>query len=199
MGSIAFVALMIFAYFLGGIPFGLLYGRLFADVDIRSMGSGNIGATNVNRILGRKLGAATLLSDVLKAVGATLLAALLLNNPTQVAFVGFMTVLGHCFPIYLKFQGGKGVATAFGMAIVVAPFTALISLVIWLVTFRLSKLSSLGALVSALFMPFLVYVEKDLERALVFLLMVALIVLRHRENIDRLRKGKELSSKSSSD
>lgn len=199
MGSIAFVALVIFAYFLGGIPFGLLYGRLFADIDIRSMGSGNIGATNVNRVLGRKLGAATLLSDVLKAVAATLLAAFLLKNPTQVAFVGFMTVVGHCFPIYLKFQGGKGVATAFGMALVVAPLTALVSLMIWLLTFRLTKISSLGALVSAAFMPFFVYVERDLERALVFCLMLVLIVIRHRENIDRLRKGKELSSRSSAD
>jgi glycerol-3-phosphate acyltransferase PlsY len=194
MASATFIMLVIFAYFLGGIPFGLLYGRLFADVDIRSMGSGNIGATNVNRILGRKLGAATLLSDILKAVFATLLAYLLLADPVEIAFVGLMTVVGHCFPIYLRFQGGKGVATALGVLAVVAPLTALATLGLWLLTFRISKISALGALVSASFVPFLVYIEKDFQRSLVFAAMVILIIFRHKENIERIRKGKELKS-----
>jgi len=193
MASATFVALIVFAYFVGGIPFGLLYGRLFADVDIRSIGSGNIGATNVNRILGRKLGAATLLSDILKAVFTTLLAAFLLSHPLQIAFIGVVTVIGHCFPIYLGFKGGKGVATALGVMFVVAPLSALVASAIWLLTFRLSKLSSLGALAASASVPFSVYVERSFGHALLFLLLVIVVVLRHRENIERLRQGKELS------
>jgi len=191
MASATFVMLILFAYFLGGLPFGLLYGRLFADIDIRSMGSGNIGATNVNRVLGRKLGAATLLSDILKAVFASLLAWVLLSNPLEIAFVGCMTVIGHCFPIYLRFKGGKGVATAFGVLIVVAPVSALISMGIWLITFRVSKISSLGAMLAAASIPFTTYVEKDFAHAVLFFLLVLVVLFRHRENIDRLRKGKE--------
>ncbi|TVQ78828.1 MAG: glycerol-3-phosphate 1-O-acyltransferase [Bradymonadales bacterium] len=192
MASATFVLLILFAYLLGGVPFGLLYGRIFADVDIRSVGSGNIGATNVNRILGRKLGAATLLSDTLKAVCTCLLATLLLSNPYEIAFVGLMTVVGHCFPIYLKFQGGKGVATTFGVALVIAPLSGLVALGVWLISFRLSKLSAVGALASAISLPFLVYIEKDFGRALIFLGIVMMVVLRHRENIQRLRTGEEL-------
>src|SRR4051812_3810986 len=111
-----FWLLIFFAYCLGGVPFGLLLGRIFADVDVREMGSGNIGATNVNRVLGRKLGAATLLCDVLKGVFCVLLGRFLLYNDTvDAAWIGFAAFMGHCFPIYLKFQGGKGVATMYGI------------------------------------------------------------------------------------
>lgn len=184
--------LILFAYLIGGIPFGLILGRIFADVDIRSHGSGNIGATNVNRILGRKLGAATLLCDVLKALIPSLLARIFLETELQVAAVGLSAVLGHCFPIYLQFKGGKGVATAFGAFLVMSPIAAAIAIVIWIVAFRVSKISAMGALAAAGAIPILVYFEKSWKVALVAFIISLVVILRHKENIERMRNKSEL-------
>lgn len=188
--SLSFVLLLVFAYLLGAVPFGLLWGRIFADVDIRDFGSGNIGATNMNRILGKKLGAATLASDILKAVFVVVLAELFLRDKLQASLVGFAAIVGHCYPIYLKFKGGKGVATTFGTILVISPVTALVAAVIWIIVFRISKISALSALVAAIVIPFLLYFEQGLKVAEVFLLVVVLIFIRHKSNIQRIREGK---------
>ncbi len=187
-----FVLLMAFAYLLGGVPFGLLFGRMFADVDVRDFGSGNIGATNVNRVLGRKLGAATLAADVIKGLIPVGLALILLSDPLQQLWVGLAAVVGHIFPLYLKFQGGKGVATAFGVLTLLVPKSAFLGLLTWLVVVRLSKVSALGALSACLVIPaatFFIYA--DLQISLLVLGLMILIVYRHKENIQRLRSGSE--------
>lgn len=190
---ITFYLLCVFAYLVGAIPFGLLMGRLFADVDVRTMGSGNIGATNVNRVLGRKLGAATLFCDVLKGVFVVFLAQILLHgNIDQMMWVGFAAFLGHCFPIYLKFQGGKGVATSFGVLAPICFKACLIGVVVWIVVVRLSKVSALGALVASLVMPAaLYYFERDVSLTAVFSAMMVILVYRHKDNIQRLRTKSE--------
>jgi glycerol-3-phosphate acyltransferase PlsY len=195
-----YALLIIFAYLLGSVPFGLLLGRIFADVDIREFGSKNIGATNVNRILGRKLGAATLLADVLKGLLPVLLARLLGETPIEQLWVGFAAFAGHIFPIYLKFRGGKGVATALGVVLPIAPLSALIAVGLWLLVVRLSKVSALGALVASLSIPVSsFFMDSDWRITGILLLMVILIIYRHRENIERLRSGKEIPLNSSSE
>lgn len=188
--SLSFFLLLIFSYAVGGIPFGLLFGRLFADIDIRSHGSGNIGATNVNRVLGRKLGAATLLADVLKGLFLVLLARILFGDPILEAWVAFAAVIGHCFPVYLRFQGGKGVATAFGGLLAVAPWAAFIGLAVWVTVVKISRISAVGALSAAVIIPPAIWITTaDFYLTIIFAVMMFLVVLRHRDNIKRLRAG----------
>lgn len=192
--SVTFYLLIIFAYLIGSVPFGLLLGRVFADIDIRDHGSGNIGATNVNRVLGRKLGASTLLCDILKALGPTSLALFFLQDDILAAYVGLATIVGHCFPIFLKFRGGKGVATAFGTVSIVATIPAVIAFVVWMVVVRLTKISALGALVASISLPISVFLlEGSWELTIIVSVMVILVISRHKSNIQRLWSGKENS------
>ena len=185
-----------FAYLLGGVPFGLLWGRIFADIDVRDFGSGNIGATNVNRILGRKLGAATLLSDVLKSVLCVFLAKTFGMSIFEMALVGLAAVVGHCYPIYLRFRGGKGVATALGACLLITPLAAFVAVATWLFVFRMSRISALSALIAALILLLAALVEThwSISVGSVYLIMVVIILIRHKDNIQRMRKGVELSS-----
>lgn len=187
-----FFFLIAFAYFIGSIPFGLLFGRLLADVDVREFGSGNIGATNVNRVLGRKLGAFTLMADVLKGLVPVVLAQILLGDPLQAAWVGVAAFIGHVFPIYLKFHGGKGVATAFGVILPIAFWSGIIGLVVWILVVRISKVSALGALVASLTIPITAFfLSNDWRLAAILLGMMAIVIYRHKENIQRMKVGKE--------
>lgn len=194
--SLSFFLLLMFAYLLGGVPFGLLWGRIFADIDVRDFGSGNIGATNVNRILGRKLGAATLLSDVLKSVLCVFLAKTFGMSIFETALVGLAAVLGHCYPIYLRFRGGKGVATALGACLLITPIAAFVAVATWLFVFRMSRISALSALIAALILLLAALVETQWSISVgsVYLIMVVIILIRHKDNIQRMRKGVELSS-----
>lgn len=190
---ITFYLLVLFSYLIGAIPFGLLLGRLFADVDVRSMGSGNIGATNVNRVLGRKLGAATLACDVLKGLLMVLLARILLGDDMiSMMWVGCAAFLGHCFPIYLRFRGGKGVATSFGVLAPISLKACLLGVAVWILVVRLSKVSALGALVASIVMPLaLYYFERSITLSLIFVFMMSILVVRHRDNIQRLKSKTE--------
>ncbi|MGA0163150.1 MAG: glycerol-3-phosphate 1-O-acyltransferase PlsY [Bdellovibrionota bacterium] len=194
--SLSFFLLLMFAYLLGGVPFGLLWGRIFADIDVRDFGSGNIGATNVNRILGRKLGAATLLSDVLKSVLCVFLAKTFGMSIFEMALVGLAAVVGHCYPIYLRFRGGKGVATALGACLLITPIAAFVAVATWLFVFRMSRISALSALIAALILLLAALVEThwSISVGSVYLIMVIIILIRHKDNIQRMRKGVELSS-----
>jgi len=191
--AFTFVLLMIFSYLLGGVPFGLLLGRFFADVDIREHGSGNIGATNMNRVLGRKLGAATLLCDVAKAAVPVLLAKLFSYPDLHASLVGLAAIVGHCFPIYLKFRGGKGVATTFGVILCISPLIGAVTLGVWLLGYRLSRVSAVGALSSSMITPVLFYLLNGWKTALVFFVVSLIIFFRHRENIKQLRKTTPLN------
>ncbi len=188
-----FVALLLFSYFLGAVPFGLLLGRAFADVDVRSLGSGNIGATNVNRVLGRKLGAATLFCDIAKGIFVVFLAKFLMPSAEiHQAWVGFAAFVGHCFPIYLGFNGGKGVATMFGVLSVVSFASALLAFVVWMSVARLTRISSLGALSASVVVPLLCYYfSRNISVTLIFVLMMSIMIYRHKDNIRRLKSGTE--------
>jgi glycerol-3-phosphate acyltransferase PlsY len=190
------------AYLLGSIPSGYLLMRFVRKQDIRSLGSGNIGATNVLRSGARGLGAATFLFDMLKGALAVLLGARLATigfPPLQVhsaeALAAVCAVLGHMFPIWLGLRGGKGVATAFGVFVVLAPWAALGSLAVFIVVFALSRFVSLASILSsAAFPPLAWWLAPYSRTPIVFgimLFVAALIIIKHAQNIQRLIAGTE--------
>lgn len=195
----AFLAILL-SYFVGSIPFGFLVG-LAQGVDIRTVGSGNIGATNVFRSLGKKWGILTFLCDVGKGVVATcLLARLVEGRPvTIVLLCGIAALLGHCFPCFLKFRGGKGVATGLGIAIGLVPQCAGIALLTWIVCFLLTRYVSVASCIAAAEVGVLCWFIDRPEAGdsmrfvlpvLVSLLAFA-VVLKHHGNIKRLIQGTE--------
>jgi glycerol-3-phosphate acyltransferase PlsY len=185
-----FVLVAGLSYLLGSIPFGLLLTRAFGAGDLRKIGSGNIGATNVLRTGRRELAAATLVLDGGKGAVAVLIAGGLFGPDAAIIASG-CAVLGHLFPVWLRFQGGKGVATTLGVLLAVAPFTGIGACLIWLAVAVLSRFSSLAALVAIGTAPLTAWLLYDPERAGLALFLAILVFLRHHENIARLRAGKE--------
>lgn len=186
---------LVIAYLLGSIPTGYLLVRTFHDQDIRATGSGNIGATNVARSGAKGLGIATLLLDVLKGVLAVAVAkhfAQTLGFPSGYdleAVAGLVAVIGHIFPVWLGFRGGKGVATAFGVFLALMPLTAVIALLIFAVVFALTRYVSLASIVAAVSLGILCVVMDSRRRLivdLVYLAMPLLVVVKHHGNIGRL-------------
>lgn len=186
---LASLAALLFGYLLGSIPFGLLLTRLGGEGDIRAIGSGNIGATNVLRTGRKGLAAATLLLDGLKATAAVLIAGRWGADLGLIAGAG--AFLGHLFPVWLNFKGGKGVATFIGALIGVHWPTALIFAAVWLATAFLTKYSSAGALVASVVAPISLLAFGQTMAAAVFAMLAALLWWKHRENIARLRAGTE--------
>jgi glycerol-3-phosphate acyltransferase PlsY len=182
-------AVLAFGYLLGSIPFGLVLTKLAGTEDIRSIGSGNIGATNVLRTGRKGLAAATLLGDALKGTAAVLAAAAW--GPAAAAIAGLGAFLGHLFPVWLGFKGGKGVATFLGVLLGVWWKGALLFAAIWLSVAYLTKYSSLSALVASAVVPVALFVAGFRFEAGVFGLLVILIFIMHRANIGRLLAGTE--------
>ena len=182
-------------YALGSIPFGILLTRMTGAGDLRAIGSGNIGATNVLRTGRKGLAAATLLLDMLKGTAAIVLADALFPGFDQAAAVG--ALLGHLYPVWLRFRGGKGVATLFGLTVGFAAIgavhwgTPLAFALIWLGTLALPRFSSLAGLGAALAAPVAVAVGGRFDLALLFLGFALLVLWKHRENVDRLLAGTE--------
>jgi acyl phosphate:glycerol-3-phosphate acyltransferase len=183
------VAAFIFGYFLGSIPFGLLLTRAAGGPDIRAIGSGNIGATNVLRTGHKGLAAATLICDMLKGTIAVLAAAYFSTDAALAAALG--AFLGHLFPIWLKLKGGKGVATYIGLLLGLCWPAALIFCTIWLVVAAATRYSSAAALVASAITPFTLWLFGQPMVALLFLLLTVLLWLMHRANIVRLLDGSE--------
>jgi acyl phosphate:glycerol-3-phosphate acyltransferase len=188
--------LLLLAYLLGSIPFGLLLGRI-AGRDIRLAGSGNIGATNVGRLLGRKLGVLTLVLDAGKAVLPMLAASLLLTGPGRdqwVVLCGGAAFLGHLYPVYLRFRGGKGVATALGIFLYLEPLAALAAAAVFIIVVVGWGFVSLGSLIAAALLPGFIWLWSDSpDHALLAALVAVLIWVKHRDNIVRLHQGREKS------
>jgi acyl phosphate:glycerol-3-phosphate acyltransferase len=180
----------IVGYLLGTIPFGLLLTRAAGLGDIRRIGSGNIGATNVLRTGNRKLAAATLLLDGIKGAAAVLL-GFCVAGPDGAFAGGLAAVLGHMFPVWLAFRGGKGVATGFGVLFAAAWPAALGAGAVWLAMVRLSRISSAGALSAFAAAPVLAWFARGPKVAALILLISALIFVRHDQNIRRLLAGSE--------
>jgi glycerol-3-phosphate acyltransferase PlsY len=184
---------IVLAYLIGAIPFGLLFTKVFSGVDVRSVGSGNIGATNVLRAAGKKAAVFTLLADCLKGLVPVLIVRLVLRDDALVVLTGIAAVLGHNFSVYLGFRGGKGVATSYGVILAATPLLGLICLLIWLGSALVWRYSSLSALISFLAYPFLVFSQFPESKALgaLALFLAGMIYFRHRENIKRLVAGTE--------
>ncbi|RUX27236.1 glycerol-3-phosphate 1-O-acyltransferase PlsY [Mesorhizobium sp. M7A.F.Ca.US.011.01.1.1] len=180
---------LVFGYLLGSIPFGLLLTRAAGLGDVRKIGSGNIGATNVLRTGNKGLAAATLLLDALKGTAAVLIAGHF--APDLAIWAGLGAFLGHLFPVWLGFKGGKGVATYLGVLIGLAWQVALIFAVAWLVMAFLFRYSSLAALTAAVIVPIALYGLSTPQNAALFVLMSIIVFIKHRENISRLLTGTE--------
>jgi glycerol-3-phosphate acyltransferase PlsY len=194
MNTLSQILAIAASYLIGSVPFGLLFTRIFTGIDVRSVGSGNIGATNVLRASGKKAAVLTLLADGLKGFLPVFLIGLLFNDDLTTAISGAAAVLGHNFPVYLGFRGGKGVATSFGVVLAVAPWTGLLCLVAWLIAALLWRYSSLSALVAFACYPLAVFVaspEMSRPGRLLSLFIFGMIYYRHRENIKRLIAGTE--------
>jgi glycerol-3-phosphate acyltransferase PlsY len=181
---------LIFGYLLGSIPFGLLLTRFAGTADLRSIGSGNIGATNVLRTGRKGLAAATLIGDMLKGTVAVIIAGYY-GGPDAAMLAALGAFLGHLFPIWLKFKGGKGVATYIGVLIGLFWPAALVFCVLWLAIAALSRYSSLAALIASLITPILLWGLGHLALAALFTVLTLLLFYMHRENIRRLLAGTE--------
>ena len=215
-----FLLFCIIAYLFGAIPFGLLLTRVFLKQDITQIGSGNIGATNVLRAGNKKLAAATLLLDALKGV-FVIAAYIALTLPVYYSncpsircesttgscgscwesyigagyanflILGLAAILGHCYPIWLKFKGGKGVATTLGVLLAAVPFAGMLACITWLVSAFAGRMSSLAAMSAMVCAPAFTYTFYGLYPALINILISLLVIWRHRENIKRIRAGTE--------
>lgn len=184
------LASLLFGYLLGSIPFGLVLTRLAGLGDVRKIGSGNIGATNVLRTGNKGLAALTLLLDALKGAAAVLLAALYVPDYAVLA-AGFGAFLGHLFPVWIGFKGGKGVATYLGILLPLAWPAALVFAVAWLGTAFLTRYSSLAALVAAVCVPIALFLLGYAPAGVLFILLSLLVFFKHRGNVARLIDGSE--------
>ena len=189
---------MLATYLLGSIPFGLLFAKWFTGKDPRQHGSGNIGATNAMRTGGKKVGILTLLADILKGALPVAAVAYGLHDDTLSHWVALSAFLGHIFPIYLKFNGGKGVATMFGVLIPLVPWVAVLAFAVWLIIFKTTRYVSLASMIAGFLLPFLAWGLASLQHqtAELSLLMMCsilglLMIARHQENIVRLCNGTE--------
>lgn len=195
--SMLYLIIVIIGYLLGSIPFGYLLVKLFRGEDVRSTGSGNIGATNVARTGSKRLAIATLALDALKGAVAVLSARAF--TPAEVSPLPYMSiaalaaVLGHLFPVWLKFKGGKGVATALGVFLVLFPKAVLVSLAIFIITVLATRYVSLGSILAAVAFPVAAYFlgSSDWQTLLPACAIALLIVLKHHANIARLLSGTE--------
>jgi acyl phosphate:glycerol-3-phosphate acyltransferase len=186
-----YLTALAFGYLVGSIPFGVVLTRLAGTADLRSIGSGNIGATNVLRTGHKGLAAATLLCDVLKGTVAVLVMDWLWGRD-HALIAGLGAFLGHLFPVWLKFKGGKGVATYLGILIGLAPWPGAAAFAaIWVVVAALTRYSSLAALVASAATPAVLWANDDRQEALLFGLLTVLVFVVHRANIVRLVSGTE--------
>src|SRR6266480_2175707 len=199
---LAFAVAVIGSYLLGSIPFGYLAGRI-AGIDIRSCGSGNVGATNVIRTLGKSYGYPVFVADFLKGFGAVKMSMLIATkmqpewNSSEMfgILAAISSVLGHSFPVWLRFKGGKGVATSAGALFGLMPFALMIGSIVWLLTFQLTRYVSLASIAMAIAVPISVLILISLghfESYALFYFSVclaALVIVRHRANLSRLLNG----------
>lgn len=201
---VTLVVLSLCSYLLGSIPFGYLAGR-FAGIDIRQVGSGNMGATNVVRVLGKGYGYPVFVLDFLKGFAAVKISMLMAcgqpsewNSPEVLGILAAMSsVLGHLYPAWLKFKGGKGVATSAGALLALTPIATLIGIAIWVLVFWLTRYVSLASITAAVVLPVAIFMVSSQHRNRAKLLvyssvcLAAIIIWRHRSNLSRLIRGTE--------
>ena len=189
------------AYLIGSIPFGMILAKLFAGVDIKSQGSKSIGATNVLRVvketnpsLAKKLGIATVILDALKGTLVILVAMAMNVSPETLWMIAVLAVLGHCYSVYLGFEGGKGVATGLGVYIALVPIATIIGAIVWIVSakvLKISSVSSLLGLVAVVIASIFIYEGLDINSHVPLYLIAFIIIYKHIPNIVRVIKGEE--------
>ena len=201
----AYIIVGLIAYLLGSISFSVIISKKMAGFDVREKGSGNAGSTNVLRSVGKKAAALTLLGDVLKGVVAILIAFILgliigeenISRALLVQIAGFFVILGHTFPVFFKFKGGKGIATALGILIMINWQIGLICLIFALIIMAVTRMVSLGSIMAAVLFPILVLLVPhnaylaDGDYFIYSLILAAFVIFNHRENVKRLLSGKE--------
>ena len=180
------------AYLLGSVPFGVVFSKVFGGVDPRTVGSRNIGATNVKRAAGRTAGALTLVADILKGTVPVFIAIRLNPDPAFVSVAGFSAFFGHLYPVFLRFRGGKGVATACGVMAVISPVAVVLSVAVFAVVLKIKRYVSLGSMVSASALPvFLSLLPASRDYVVLGALIAVFVILKHKDNIKRLAAGVE--------
>ena len=188
-----YLTIGIISYLMGSIPFGFILTKIFLKKDIREIGSGNIGATNALRTGNKFIGYLTLSLDILKAVLPVIYVKL--NQPELIYIASLCAFLGHVFPVWLKFKGGKGVATYVGILFAINIFLGLIFCVSWLIIFLISRYSSLSSLISSITIPLYIFFNNQISNVFFFGIMFILIFYTHRENIKRLKNKEESKTK----
>ena len=183
----------IISYLMGSIPFGFILTKIFLKKDIREIGSGNIGATNALRTGNKTIGYSTLVLDILKAVAPVVYVKIFYQDFLYIA--SLCAFLGHVFPIWLKFKGGKGVATYLGILFAINFYFGLIFIISWFITFFISKFSSLSSLIGTASIPIYLVILTQFDQAIFFTIMFVLIFFTHRENIKRLKNKEETKTK----
>ncbi len=191
----------VIAYLAGGIPFGYLIAKYFAGINIKEHGSGNIGATNVLRVLkekdpqkAKKLAAVTLFLDAFKGAFVILIAKMAGVCDATLWTIAVLAVIGHCFSPFLKFEGGKGVATTAGVMLVLIPYSALVGIAVWFLlakTLRISSISSLGGILVGIFSAYILYPHISIDSYAPLWIIAFVVVYKHKENIYRLITGQE--------
>ena len=202
ISNLSMIMLSIIAYLVGSIPFGLLLTKMAGHGDVREIGSGNIGATNVLRTGSKKLAALTLLLDAGKAALASQLYYWLLlslaSSDDIIIFhidkaitLGLFAIIGHCFPVWLKFKGGKGVATALGVLLAAVPYAGLIAAIAWIISAFAFRISSLAALIASTVAPIATFFIYGQDPAIICAIITLLVWIRHKDNIKRIIAGTE--------
>ena len=193
MHTLLFIFILIAIYLIAAIPTGIVLAKVMGYEDVRDKGSGNIGATNVYRVAGKLAGILTLTGDILKGFLPLLACKTwLAPTPTQLGIACVAAIVGHCYPVYLKFRGGKGIATALGIFLVLSPIAVLGAAIIFGITVAITRFISLGSVLAAMSAPLLVLMLNEPQPIfLATLFIAALIVWRHRSNIKRLMDGAE--------
>ena len=178
---------------MGSIPFGFILAKIFLKKDIREIGSGNIGATNALRTGNKAIGYSTLILDILKAIAPVIFVKIFYQDFIYIA--SLCAFLGHVFPIWLKFKGGKGVATYLGILFTINFYFGIIFIISWFITFFISKFSSLSSLIGAASIPIYLLFLTQFDQVIFFTIMFVLIFFTHRENIKRLKNKEETKTK----
>ena len=193
MNTLPFIFILIVIYLVAAIPTGIVLAKVMGYEDVRDKGSGNIGATNVYRVAGKLAGVLTLAGDILKGFLPLLACKTWLTpTPTQLGIACAVAIVGHCYPVYLKFRGGKGIATALGIFLVISPAAVLGAAIVFGVAIAITRFISLGSVLAAMSAPLLVLMLNEPQPiVLATLFIAALIIWRHRNNITRLIDGSE--------
>ena len=193
MNTLSFIFILIVIYLIAAVPTGIVLAKVMGYEDVRDKGSGNIGATNVYRVAGKLPGVLTLVGDILKGFLPLLACKTWLTpTPTQLGIACAVAIVGHCYPVYLKFRGGKGIATALGIFLVISPAAVLGAAIVFGVAIAITRFISLGSVLAAMSAPLLVLMLNEPQPIfLATLFIAALIIWRHRNNIKRLIDGSE--------